>query len=58
MRVKIKHYWAEESFEVYNVRVFEDGDTCFLVYKDNEWQWVNADLCIPDDGIRKGRKVI
>ena len=53
MKIKIKHYWSDETFNVYGVRVFEDGNTCFLIYKDSEWVWINADLCIPDEGLKR-----
>lgn len=48
MKIKVKNNWQGQSFEVYDIKVF-DGVTKFLIYREREWQWVDANMCVPEE---------
>lgn len=44
---KVKNKLTGETFFVYSAKNEESGRTEFLIYNNNQWQWVLSDIYIP-----------
>jgi hypothetical protein len=47
MLFKVKNKLTGEIFFVYSAKNEENGRTEFLIYNNNQWQWVLSDTYIP-----------
>lgn len=44
---KVKNKLSGETFVVYSIKNEDSNRTEFLIYDNNQWQWVLSDMYIP-----------
>lgn len=48
---KVKEKFGGKEYVVYDIRIItddsRDNETCFLIYRDSKWEWVNSYQFMP-----------